>query len=129
MTVIPIQQDLDPIVTGDDRTITLNITDSDETIDVGSWSAFFTMKNSSDDTDANAAVAIASSAITTSTLTTSTGTITIPFYAREGSDKDDTALTPGTYGYDIQVIDEGDLVHTWFTGKIKVLPQYTQRTS
>lgn len=128
MAVIPIQMDLDPIVAGDDRALTFTITSTSDTIAVGDWTGFFTIKNSYDLADSSASVSIASSAITTSTVSSSSGTVTIPFYAREGSAVGATPLDSGTYFYDIQFKIDGG-IYTWFTGKIKVLPQVTRGTS
>lgn len=128
MAVIPIQTDLDPIVAGDDRAFTFNITSTSDTIAVGDWTGFFTIKSAYDLADSAASVSIASSNITTSTISSSSGVCTIPFYAREGASVSATPLEAGTYFYDIQFLIDGG-IYTWMTGKIKVLPQVTRSSS
>lgn len=121
---IPIELDIE-IPSGDDRTFSASISNSDGVTDVDmtSYDVFFTLKRTKSeyDSDANMIYQLTTSDISLSTSGSPLQTdISFNYFARESSLYTSTPLPIGTYYYDLQFVSPSGTVQTWWRGKFKV---------
>ena len=103
---------------GDDKTWTLNFTDSaGSVIDLTGATIFFTVKINKSDADADAIISKSQSSHSNPTGRVTTITIT----------NSDTNVKVGNYHYDFQLVDSAALVTTVLSGIFKIEQDITTR--
>jgi len=108
------------IYRGDDVNINLTITDeAGDPVDITGYEFFFTCKVN--DTDAESAALIKKDVSTHTNPTQGLTTIIL--------DNDLTAVTPGTYVYDIQMKDTSSKITTLIKGRFVITQDVTLRKS
>lgn len=112
-------KNLDPLVRGDDWTINLTITSAGAVVDVTGYTFYFTLKS---DIDANDPGELQVTALPSGADATN-GIVNIDVPAATT-----TTLTPQTYNYDVQQIDNTGNVRTLLIGKVKVVKDVTRTT-
>lgn len=106
------------IIRGDDVTLHITFTDQDnDPVDITGSEVFFTVKNKLADVDDDALIATS----TTSHTTPDSGITSIVLT------NTDTDINPGTYVYDLQLIDETDSVSSIIYGKFQIVDDVTKR--
>lgn len=113
-------KDLDPLVRGDDWSLKLNITSSNSAVDVTGYTYYWTLKSDVDASDSAAALQVTaapsgSAAAAGEVILTASAAVT-------------TNITPQTYSYDVQQVNDTGAVQTLLIGKIKVVKDITRTT-
>ena len=114
-------KDLDPLVRGDDWSLKLNITSGSNPVDINGYTYYWTLKEKVDDSDSAAALQVTASPTGASA---SAGEVVL-----NASAATTTQITPQTYNYDVQQINDSGVVQTLLLGKIKVVKDITRSTS
>ena len=113
-------KDLDPFVRGDDWSLKLNITSSSTPVDINGYTYYWTLKDGVDDVDPGAlqvtSTPTGASASAGEVILTASAAVT-------------TNITPQTYNYDVQQINDTGAVQTLLIGKVKVVKDITRTTS
>jgi hypothetical protein len=110
-------RDLDPLVRGDDWTFKLTITSSGSPVDITGYSYWFTLKTSDTDADPGA--------LQTTTVAAGADALNGIIYVT-AANADTIGITPGTFYYDIQQVDDLGAITTLLLGKVKVVRDITQ---
>lgn len=107
---------------GDTQTYKLTLKDSSGTpVDLTGCAVWFTMKTSHDDPDTKAVIQVK----VTSHTDAEKGITTVVIPATSTD-----SLTPNaTYFYDFQLVTADGTVKTFLSGKVKILPDVTRRTT
>ena len=113
-------KDLDPLVRGDDWSLKLTITSSGNAVDINGYTYYWTLKENVDDSDSAAAVQVT---ISPTGASASAGEVTLTASAATT-----TQITPQTYNYDVQQVNDSGVVQTLLLGKVKVVKDITRTT-
>lgn len=114
-------KDLDPLVRGDDWSLKLNITSSNSAKNITGFTYYWTLKENVDDSDSAAALQV--------TASPSGSAATAGEVVLTASAAVTTQITPQTYNYDVQQVNDTGAVQTLLIGKIKVVKDITRSTS
>ena len=114
-------RDLAPLVRGDDWTIKLTVSDSGSPLDITGYTYWFTLKDNIDDADPGALQVSVTPSVVGSPTEASQGIV----YITANKTATDT-VTPATYNYDVQQIDNSGKVQTLLIGKVKVVKDVTR---
>lgn len=118
-------RDLDPFVRGDDWTLKLVLTDSNNSaLDITGNTYRFTLKANIDDADPGALQVSATPSILDSPTEASQGILYITV-----ADTLTDPLEARTYNYDVQQRDSTGKIQTLLIGKVKVVKDVTRTTS
>jgi len=112
-------KDLDPLVRGDDWSLKLNITSNSVPVDITGYTYTWTLKDNADDADPGALQVTSSpsgsAAQAGEVILTANAAVT-------------TNITPQTYIYDVQQVNDTGVVQTLLLGKVKVVKDITRST-
>lgn len=114
-------KDLDPLVRGDDWSLKLNIKSSNSAVNITGYTYYWTLKENVDDSDSAAALQVTASPTGSAAQA---GEVVLTASAAST-----TQITPQTYNYDVQQINDSGVVQTLLLGKIKVVKDITRSTS
>lgn len=113
-------KDLDPLVRGDDWSLKLTITSGSNPVDINGYTYYWTLKDNVDDADPGALQVT----VSPTGASASVGEVTLTAAAATT-----TSITPQTYNYDVQQVNDSGVVQTLLLGKVKVVKDITRSVS